>query len=43
MLSVDVKFGLSHWGRNTGLRLLANRELRKIFGSKRDDITGEWR
>jgi hypothetical protein len=27
-----------HW-----LRVFENRTLRKIFGSKRDDITGEWR
>jgi hypothetical protein len=25
------------------LRLFENRVLRKIFGSKRDEITGEWR
>jgi len=26
-----------------GLRVFENRLLRKIFGLKRDDITGEWR
>ena len=25
------------------LRLLENRVLRKIFGPKRDEVTGEWR
>jgi hypothetical protein len=25
------------------LRVFKNRVLRKIFGPKRDDITGEWR
>jgi hypothetical protein len=25
------------------LRLFENRVLRRIFGSKRDDVTGEWR
>jgi len=27
-----------HW-----LRVFENRALRKIFGPKRDDVTGEWR
>jgi hypothetical protein len=27
-----------HW-----LRVLGNRVLRKIFGNKRDEVTGEWR
>jgi len=26
-----------------GLRLFENRVLRRIFGPKRDDVTGEWR
>jgi hypothetical protein len=26
-----------------GLRVFENRVLRKIFGSKRDEVTGEWR
>jgi len=26
-----------------GLRLLENRVPRKIFGPKRDEVTGEWR
>ena len=25
------------------LKVFENRELRKIFGSKRDEVTGEWR
>jgi len=25
------------------VRVLENRALRRIFGSKRDDVTGEWR
>jgi hypothetical protein len=25
------------------LRVFENRELRRIFGSKRDEVTGEWR
>jgi hypothetical protein len=29
--------------RKDRLRMFANRVLRKIFGSKRDDVTGEWR
>jgi len=26
-----------------GLRVFENRELRRIFGPERDEITGEWR
>jgi hypothetical protein len=26
-----------------GLRVFENRVLRRIFGSKRDEVTGEWR
>jgi hypothetical protein len=26
-----------------GLRVIENRELRRIFGPKRDEVTGEWR
>jgi hypothetical protein len=25
------------------LRMFENRELRRIFGSKKDEVTGEWR
>jgi hypothetical protein len=25
------------------LRVFENRELRRIFGTKRDEVTGEWR
>jgi hypothetical protein len=28
---------------NGGLRVIENRVLKKIFGPKRDEITGEWR
>ena len=28
---------------NTRLRVFENRVLRRIFGSKRDEVTGEWR
>jgi hypothetical protein len=37
---MGVKLGLSYWGRNVGW---GNRVLRKIFGPKRDEVTGEWR
>jgi hypothetical protein len=29
--------------RNHRLRVFENRVLRKIFGPKRDEVTGEWR
>jgi hypothetical protein len=28
---------------NRRLRVFENRVLRRIFGSKRDEVTGEWR
>jgi hypothetical protein len=28
---------------NPGLRVFENRVLRRIFGPKRDEVTGEWR
>jgi hypothetical protein len=37
-----VKPGLSHHGKNT-LRVFKNRVLRRIFGPKRDKVTGGWR
>jgi len=37
-----VKLGPSHWeGRR--LRVFENRALRRIFGRKMDEVTGEWR
>jgi len=30
-------------GRSRRLRVFENRVLRRIFGPKRDEITGEWR
>jgi len=35
---MGVKLGGSHW-----LRVFENRVLRRIFGPKRDELTGEWR
>ena len=35
---MGVKLGRSHWGRNVGWGCL-----RRIFGSKRDEVTREWR
>ena len=29
--------------KNSKLRMLENRMLRKIFGQKRDEVTGDWR
>jgi hypothetical protein len=40
---MGVKLGRSYWGRNEGLKFFENRMLRRIFGPKRDDVTGEWR
>jgi hypothetical protein len=34
---------VAHIEGGTRLRVCANRVLRKIFGSKRDEVTGEWR
>jgi hypothetical protein len=36
---MGVKLGPSHRGRNKP----ENRILRRIFGPKRDEVTGEWR
>ena len=40
---VGVKHGRSHCGRNVRLRVFENRVLRRVFGPKRDEVTGEWR
>jgi len=33
---------VAHTEGGTRLRVFENRVLRRIFGSKRDEITGEW-
>ena len=42
-----VVYGCETWylafRKEHDLRLLENRVLRKIFGPKRDEVTGEWR
>ena len=38
-----AKPGRWHWGRNAGRGCFDNRVLRKAFGPKRDEVTGEWR
>jgi len=35
---MGIKLGLSHW-----LRMFKNKVLRKILGSKRDEVTGDKR
>ena len=42
LLYMGVKLGLSHWMKNR-LAVLKNRVLRRIFGSKRSEVTGKWR
>jgi hypothetical protein len=37
-----VKYGLSREGKNTDKRVFENRVLRRIFGLKRDEVTGDW-
>jgi hypothetical protein len=39
---MDVKLGLSQT-EEPGLRVFENRVLRRIFGPKRDEVTGEWK
>ena len=34
---------VSHLERGAQVRVFENKVLRKIFGAKRDEITGEWR
>ena len=42
-----VLYGCETWSltlrEERSLRLFENRVLRRIFGSKRDEVTGEWR
>jgi hypothetical protein len=42
-----VLYGHEAWSltlrEELGLRVFQNRVLRKIFGRKRDEVTGEWR
>jgi hypothetical protein len=40
---VVVKLGLLTFREERRLRVFANRVLRRIFGSKRGEVTGEWR
>jgi hypothetical protein len=40
---MGVKLGLSHLREECRLRVWENRVMRRIFGPKRDDVTGEWR
>ena len=40
---MGVKLGRSHLGRKVGLRVFEKRVLRRIFGPKRDEVTGKWR
>ena len=46
--SLNVSNQVSHPYRTTGriivlLRVFENRVLRRVFGPKRDEVTGEWR
>jgi hypothetical protein len=36
---MGVNLGVTHGGKNTGKRVLENREVRKIFGIKRKKLT----
>jgi len=42
-----VVYGYETWSlslrKEPGLRVFVNRVLRRIFGPKRDEVTGEWR
>jgi hypothetical protein len=42
-----ILYGCESWsltlGKEHRLRVFENRVLRRIFGSKRDEVTGEWR
>jgi hypothetical protein len=42
-----VLYGCEAWslalGEEHGLRVFENRVVRRIFGTKRDEVTGEWR
>jgi hypothetical protein len=37
------ELGLSHLREEHRLRVFENKVLRRIFGPKRDEVTGEWR
>ena len=43
LFCMGVKFGLSHPGEECRLRVFENRVLRRIFGPKKDEASGEWR
>jgi hypothetical protein len=47
LISPVVLYGCETWSltlrEKRGLRLFEKRVLRRIFGSKRDEVTGEWR
>jgi len=43
LFCVGVKLGRSHCGRNVDWGVFENRVLRRIFGPKRDEVTGERR
>jgi len=38
-----MKLGRPQWGEERRLRVFENIALRRIFGPKRDEVTGEWR
>jgi hypothetical protein len=40
---MGVKLGLLQYERNIGRGWVANRVLRKIFGTMKTEVTGEWR
>jgi hypothetical protein len=40
---MDVKLGVLTLREEHRLRVFENRVLRRIFGQKRDEVTGEWR
>jgi hypothetical protein len=40
---MGVKLGLCALREEYRLRVFENRVLRRIFGPKRDEVTGEWR
>jgi hypothetical protein len=44
---LSVLYGRETWfltlREKHGLRVFKNRVLRRIFGSKREEVTGEWR
>jgi hypothetical protein len=40
---VTLNVGLSHSGKKTRWKVFENRVLRRIFGSKREEVEGGWR